>query len=109
MPSNDWLMLLGMSQNRIMDHAYARLSLLAGCFAYQADAHLGRDHFISMIRDMAWDLTPEKLAQFKAEAIAMGVPPDELVEPDAETVERLIDEGMARQAEIDAALGLHHR
>jgi len=57
-----------------MTDEYAKLSLFAGMFAAAADWHLGYTHFGPLIRAHAWDLTTEQLAQWKTEALRMGVP-----------------------------------
>ena len=53
---------------------YMRLSFKVGVFAGDADHHLGRPHFAALCRASAWDLTPEKLDVWRAEARMMGVP-----------------------------------
>jgi hypothetical protein len=65
-----------------MDEDYVRLSLLTGLFAGAADRHLGRTHFAAIVRPLAWDLTWELLASWKAQAVQMGVP-TEALEPTA--------------------------
>jgi hypothetical protein len=88
-----------------MDDEYAKLSLYAGMFARAADEALGTNHFISMIRQHAWSLTWEKLAAWKAEAIAMGIPAKDL-EPDPDMIKGmpwLIEYGKRLQHQVDTA------
>jgi hypothetical protein len=86
-----------------MDDEYARLSLLAGFLAGAIDSHLGGHRFKTMIREHAWSLTPEKLARWKAEAIALGVPPDklELTEEMKRSMPAYLKAGKRLQAMID--------
>lgn len=86
-----------------MDDDYARLSLLCGFFASAADHALGRYHFAPKVRDEAWSLTPEKLAAWKQEAIALGVPADALEPTDEEKarIPALIETGKRMQADLD--------
>ena len=90
-----------------MDRNYARLSLMAGYFASAADKHLGTDRFISQVRRHQWELTPERLAAWKAEAVREGVPADALEVPadKIKVFEDLVDLGIAMQANVDAATG----
>jgi hypothetical protein len=54
---------------------YGKLSFYVGLFAGTADQYLGRDHFASLCRASAWNLTWEKLEDWKREAMNMGIPP----------------------------------
>ena len=86
-----------------VDDDYAKLSLFAGMFAAAADHALGGSHFITITRQHAWTLTWEKLAAWKAEAIAMGVAAKDL-EPDPELVKGmpwLIEYGKRLQHQVD--------
>lgn len=83
-----------------MDEDYARLSWAAGVFAAQADTHLGGEYFATKIRDATWELTREKMAEWKAEAIKMGVPATTF--KDVEMPKDLLAAGMAAQKKLDS-------
>jgi hypothetical protein len=63
-----------------MNEEYAELSLYCGLFAAAADWHLGYQHFMPRIRAQSWELTIDKLAAWKNEALSLGVP-SEVIEP----------------------------
>jgi hypothetical protein len=89
------------SSVRAMDKEYARLSLLAGYFAGQADQALGREHYIRLIREHAWCLTWEKLAMWKADAVQLGVPSAVLQPPPKRLVAEFVKKGMKMQEIVD--------
>lgn len=90
-----------------MDEDYAKLSLFAGWFAGCADGHLGYPHFGPKIRAQAWELTIDKLAKWKMEAVRLGVPVD-VLDPSKEEV-RLMPEllriGRLLQLKVDRMTG----
>jgi len=92
-----------MNQNREMDREYAELSLLAGLFASAADSYLDQTYFVILARENEWNLTLEMLADWKTDALNMGVPAD-VLEPTAEqlkTMPGLVELGRKLQAIID--------
>lgn len=90
-----------------MTEEYAELSLYCGLFASAADWHLGYQHFIPKIRAQAWELTLDKLADWKNEALSLGVP-SEVIEPTKDFGRRMPElrrVGMKLQHRIDKAIG----
>ncbi len=84
---------------------YAKLSLLAGFFAARADEYLGGDYFIGMVRSQAWNLTEDLLVEWKKEAMAKGVPEEDL-DPDLNDslLADFIAQGLKIQAAVDEAV-----
>lgn len=82
---------------------YAKLSMLTGMFAAQADTHLGGHEFQTKIREEAWNLSWEKLVKWKIEAIERGVPVEvfELPSMVKERLSFLIGPGIRLQRMLD--------
>jgi len=91
----------------MMDEQYAKLSLFAGLFAGSADWHLGYPHFVRKIHAHAWDLTIEKLAEWKMEAVRLGVPTEALdpTEEQLRAMPELVQIGLQLQQDIDRMTG----
>lgn len=90
-----------------MDEEYTKLSLFAGLFAASADWHLGHPHFLRKIRAHAWELTSDKLAEWKMEAVRLGVPMEAL-DPSKEQLRampELVKIGQQLQRDIDRRTG----
>jgi hypothetical protein len=88
--------------DRSMDAAYAILSFMAGWFAAAADEHLGRQHFISLIRESRWRLTTEMLQAWRADACALGVPVDIANEvPPRAVIDHVLPVGFQLQNAVD--------
>ena len=89
--------------DKTMTDEYAKLSLFAGMFAAAADWHLGVAHFAPLLRAHAWTLTTEQLAEWKMEALRLGVPAD-VMEP-SEAMKRAMPElvriGLEMQKIVD--------
>jgi hypothetical protein len=86
-----------------MDDHYAALSMVAGMLAGRADRFLGGTYFQTEMRKHAWNLTAEKLAQWRMEALRMGVPETELefTENDLAQMAALLPRARKLQDEID--------
>lgn len=88
------------NQNEI---EYATLSLSAGIFSGRVDRFLGRPHFASKVRKIAWQLTPAILEELRQEARDLGVPETVFAETDADRANApgLVELGLELQKIVD--------